>query len=189
RAEITIVSFIVIPGHTNAELGNESIREKTIVVETNAIRVLDAGALKVALCGPARRTENGRLENGWTLVAESAAQAVLVGQVGVHLHINEICIFVERQQSKVVVGVAGGGWSRQERHELCRDRVNQGDGNDVGATSGIGTSRIVSIHHTITTGYRRYGRSRRGDHLLAARAVRITAKRIVNVAGSRRNRR
>ena len=179
----------MVPGHTNAKLGNESIRKKAIVVETNAIRVLHAGAFKIALCGPAPQTENRRLENGRTLVAESAAQAILIGQVGVHLGINEIRIFMERQQSKVVVGIAGGCGSRQERHELRGDRVNQGYGNDVGATSGIGAGRIEGIHQTITTGYRGYASSGRRDHLLAARAVRIAAKGVVDVASGHRSRR
>src|SRR5258708_7718955 len=45
-AEITVVSLVVIPGHTSAELGNQRVREKAIVVETNAIVVLDAAALE-----------------------------------------------------------------------------------------------------------------------------------------------
>ncbi len=56
-AEITVVGLVVIPGHTSAELGNQRVREKAIVVETNAIGVLDAAALEIALCRSAGRTE------------------------------------------------------------------------------------------------------------------------------------
>ncbi len=40
----------MIPRYTNAELRNERVREKAIVVETDAVGVLKAVALKIALC-------------------------------------------------------------------------------------------------------------------------------------------
>ena len=49
RAEIGVVSLVMVPPGTHAELRNQSIREKAIVVETGAIRVLKPGPFKIAL--------------------------------------------------------------------------------------------------------------------------------------------
>src|ERR1700674_535902 len=150
----------MVPPCTNAELRNQSIREKVIVVETCAIRVLKASPFKIALRWSAADTEYGGLENGWTLVAKSHAQAIFVGKVGVHFTIKVIRIFVERQQSKVVIRVACARRGRDEVQELGGDAVNQGRGYDVGATGCIRAGMIVGVHgSSIGSRYRRHAGS------------------------------
>ena len=172
----------MVPPCTNAELGNQTIREKAIVIEADAIRVLKAGPFKIALCRSAGATEYGGLENGWTLVAESRAQAVFIGNVGVHLTINKICIFVEGQQSKVVIRVAGTSCGRQKSHKFGGDGINQGQRDDVRTTACL-AGRIVCIplvRYAIGTLNRSNARSGRSHQLLAARAIRVTGERVVD---------
>ncbi len=118
--------FIVIPRHANAKLSNQCIREKAIVVETGAIGVLKARSFKISLCWSTCYTKYWSLQNGWTLVAKSGAQAIFVGNIGVHFGIHEIRIFVEGQQSKVVVRVSPRIRRRQEGHEVNGDGIDQG---------------------------------------------------------------
>ena len=126
------------------------------------------------------------MENGWTLVAESRAQAIFIGQVGVYFGIHEIRVLVETQKRKIVARDGRSSWNgRQERHELSGDGINQGGRNDVRATGCIGASRIECIHHSIRTGYRGLAGSGRGHELLAARAVGIAAEGVVDVASGR----
>src|SRR6266403_3126309 len=192
------MSFIMVPPCANAELGNQSIREKAIVVETDAIGVLKARPFKIALGWSAGYTEYRRLENCRTLVAKSCTQAIFVGNVGIYFGINEIRIFVEGQQCKIVVRGACSRWNgRPEIHEFSGDGVNQGRGNDVGATSNVGADRIERIHRSsVRTWYRGHAGGGRGDELLAARAAEIrsgtgntghgiSAKWIVDVAVGR----
>src|ERR1700688_24449 len=102
--------FVVVPPRAKAELGNQSIREKTIVVEASAVRILKARSFKIALCRSPRDTENRCLQSCWPLIAESRAQAILIGKVGVHFTVKEIRVFMVGQQSKVVVRVSCCCW-------------------------------------------------------------------------------
>src|SRR5690242_13461424 len=126
--------LVMVPPRANAKLSNQSIREKAIVIEAGAVGILKAGPFEIALRRPSSQTEYGSLENGRTLVAESRTQAIFIGDVRVHLAIDKICIFVEGQQSKVVICAAAGSWGRQESHKFGGDGINQGRRNDVGAT-------------------------------------------------------
>src|SRR5882724_7737403 len=95
-AEVSVVSFVVIPTCSGAEFRNESVREEMVVVQTDAVGVLDAGAFKITLGGTAAEAEDRRLENGGPLIAEAAGQTILIGQIGVHFRVNEIRVLVER---------------------------------------------------------------------------------------------
>ncbi len=172
----------MVPPCTDAELSNQSIREKAIVVEADAIGVLKARSFKIALCWSAADTEYRRLENGWTLVAESRAQAIFIGNVGVHLTINKICIFVEGQQSKVVIGVAGTSCGRQKSHKFGGDGINQGQRDDVRATACL-AGRIVCIplvRYSIRTLNRTHARSGSSKQLRAASSIRGADERVVD---------
>src|SRR5438034_1346612 len=116
--------LVMVPPCTNAKLSNQSIREKAIVIETGTISILKAGPFEIALRWSTCQTEYGSLQNGWTLVAEARTQAIFIGDVRVHLTIDKICIFVEGQQSKVVICAAGGSWGRQETHKFGGDGIN-----------------------------------------------------------------
>src|SRR6266852_2526240 len=140
--------LVVVPRDTDAELRDQGIREKAIVVQARAVGVLQAVALKVALRGPACGTEYGRLENGWTLEAESGAQAIFIGEVGIYFGIDEIRVFVERQESKIIVGGLRVNWGRQKANELCRNGVDQGRRDYVWATRCIGAGRTERVHRS-----------------------------------------
>ncbi len=113
RPEIGVMRLIVVPRYSSTKLRDEGIREKAIVVETDAIRILKTAPLKVSLCWSAGYTKYRRLQNGWTLKAESPAQAIFIGKVGIHFGIDEIRIFVEGQQRKVVVCLERISWGWQ----------------------------------------------------------------------------
>src|SRR5260370_6476464 len=143
--------LIVVPRDTHAELRNERIREKAIVVETGAIRVLKAVRFKIVLCWSAGYTEYGGLEYLWALKAESGAQPIFVGKVGVYFGVHEIRIFVERQKSKVVVGGLRVNWARQEANELSRKGLIKSRGNTVWEARAMGEAVKKCIQGPLRT--------------------------------------
>src|SRR5260370_4165304 len=152
----------MVPSDPEPKLRNQSIREKAIVIKTRAIRILKAVPFKIACCWSARQTEYRGLEDRWTLVAESHAQPIFIGKVGVHFTVNEIRIFVKSKQRSVVAKVARKIWRRQEGHELSGNGINHGHRNDFGATSGAGPDRIECVYQSIGTLYRSHTRPSSG---------------------------
>jgi len=52
------VSLVVVPRHADAEFGDQRIREKAIVIDADAVGVLDAGSFKIPLCWSAGDAED-----------------------------------------------------------------------------------------------------------------------------------
>src|SRR5262249_58146241 len=96
--------FVVIPASTNTNLSNQRTGEEMVVVQAGAVGILDALSFKVALRRAAAKTEDWRLENGRTLIAEPGTQAIFVREIRVDFHIHKIGILLKRKTSDIVVG-------------------------------------------------------------------------------------
>src|SRR5579862_5472311 len=90
-------------GDTEARLGDQRAGEYVIVVQALAIGLLDAGPLEGSIGVTARRTENGRLENHGTRETEPPAEAILSGNVVIHLVVDRIRGLGERERRIIIV--------------------------------------------------------------------------------------
>src|ERR1700722_15019505 len=97
-------------GNTDAPLGEQGGREEVVVVAAGAVGCRGTGGLKAAAARRAteERTEDRRLEGVDRLMAEAAAQVVLLGNGVVGLDVVVPSVLVEGQVGGVVVGRGSG---------------------------------------------------------------------------------
>ena len=105
-------------GQTDAHFGKQGWREYMIVVETGAVGRCDSGRFKTSVCRPTKeRAEEWRLVRGRILVAETAAQVVLLSHRVVRLNVVADGIFAEREIRRKIVGRCA--CSVRSRREIC----------------------------------------------------------------------
>jgi len=120
-------SLVVVPRHADAEFGDQRIREKAIVIDADAVGVLECRFLKIPLCWSAGDAEDRGLENGGTLVAQARAQAILISEVASTLASTKFVSLLERAAAQSSCSCSlrplaqegnSGAWWRCHRSKL-----------------------------------------------------------------------
>ena len=85
-------------GQAGARFGNQGGRKGMVVIEAGAIGCRDSGRFKSTASGPPEeRTKERRLVRGCVLMAETAAQMILVRHRVIRLDVVAGGVFTERQ--------------------------------------------------------------------------------------------
>jgi len=174
RTEICVVSLVVYT-HADAEFGDQRIREKAIVIDADAVGVLDAGPSNspVLVRGDA---EDRGLEKRRTLVAQARAQAILISEVASTLASTNsyLCGRAAAQSS---CSCPCGRWRRKEIQELVEMPSIKAEGMTFGQPSRVG-ARSINASTVVPLGPATVATPgvEVGDELLAAGAVGIAAE-------------
>ena len=103
-------------GQTDTRLGEQGRREDVIVVDAGAIGCRSSGGFKASVCGATKeRAEERRLECVDVLMAETAAQVVLLSDRVVRLDVVADGIFVERKVLRKIVARCAGDVRRRRK--------------------------------------------------------------------------
>src|SRR5262249_2757440 len=116
---VRLQRIIMIMRDTDAELADERRGEDAVVVDTGAVRFLNAGTFERALGKAACLAKDRRLEYHRTGVAEAPAEAAFVRGVVIDFHVEGVGVLGKRQLPEVIVARGGlDRWLIGGRHEV-----------------------------------------------------------------------
>ena len=108
-AEIGLLRRVAQMGHAKTRFSEQGGREDVIVVRACAICRCGSGRFKATVCGASEeRTEQRRLVSVDVLMAETAAQVILLSDRVIRLDVVAGGVFVERKVLRKIIAECAG---------------------------------------------------------------------------------